>query len=150
MTEYIPVQIVQRTTNGYIVQDSTGRQAWVGERYLHNNGTVGKALFERKATEKIARDKARAEDPNREFLEGYHPIDSKKESGDGVAVMASWTGSHGQGGRHLVWFPNSMIKDNKVPGLLIRRKAEEVRGKLANLAFIPVNEIEIEIAGFKF
>lgn len=150
MTEYIPVQIVQKTTNGYIVQDSTGREAWVGERYLHDDGTVGKALFERRVAEKIAQDKAIEEAPNREFLKGYHPCAIEKETDSAIAVMARWTGPSGQGGRHWVWFSKKMLQEGKIPGHLIESKAHEVRQKLWGLIGSASVAIQVEIAGFEF
>lgn len=150
MSEYFDVHIVRSTSKAHLVEDSTGRQAWIQKRWLHQDRAVKKDLYERQVAEKISRDKAAAEDPNREFLEGYYPIESVVDRDKAIAVLVNWTAPSGQEGRHLEWFPKSMMQDDKLPGWLIKRKAEEVEGKLTNLVGLHLNEIEVEIAGFKF
>lgn len=150
MAEYIHVDIVKSTPKAHLIEDSAGRQAWIQKRWLHQDGTVKKDLFERQVAEKLSRDKAAAEDPNREFLEDYYPVQSVLDKDEATAVMASWGGPFEQEGRHLVWFPKSMIKDDKLPGWLIKEKAEEVVKQLSYFVGMPINEIEIEIAGYKF
>lgn len=152
MDEFVHVNIVRSSTKAHLIEDSAGRQAWIPKNRLRKDGTVNAKFFDLQVAEKISRDKAAAEDPNREFLDSCHPINPKKEEDRRIAVMASWTGSLGQGGRHLVWFPKSMVNDGKLPGWLIKSKAEEVAGQLVSLIRMPIKEIEIEIeiAGYKF
>lgn len=140
------VQIIKSTAKAHLVQNEEGRQAWIQARWLRADGTVNDKTFNNGAVA-IEQKKADAEADNA-FANGMHEIhEIVKESEKAIALNARWENfASDQTGTALVWFPKSQIKNNSLPGWLLKAKAKELKERLTR----QYTSFEIEINGFFF
>ena len=147
--KFVSVSVIRSTDKAHLIQDSSGREAWVQKRWLRPDGTVNAATFARQAAEKAARvaDKAAADAASREFKNGFHSVTTARESEKAIAVEARWKNhATDQRGTRLVWFPKSQVNNGQVPGWLIQAKAKELREALTS----QFTSFEIDISGHIF
>lgn len=140
------VEIIKSTQKAHLVQNAEGRQAWIQARWLRADGTVSDETFNKGAAaiEQNKADEAAA----KEFNNGLHEIvEIAKESEKAIAINAHWENfASDQSGYALVWFPKSQVKNNRLPGWLLKAKAKELKERLTS----QYTSFEIEINGFVF
>lgn len=133
MKAKVKVEIVKSTEKAHLVKSEDGRECWIQKRWLSADSMVNETTFNRGAVsieERAAEAERRkaATEAARNFKNDLHPVAVARESEKAIACEAEWSVAANDdfGGKRLVWFPKSQVKDNCVPGWLILAKAREL------------------------
>ena len=125
----VSITVVRSTAKAQFVQTADGRQGWVQNRSVKDDGTVTATTFDKAAAEFISRLDAKVS--ANKFAQAFHSIAVVRETEKAVAIEVSVELTHTERDiSRLVWLPKSQLcKEVDVvsaPGWILLAKREEL------------------------
>lgn len=122
----IELKEIKQTRKAMLVQDASGRTAWIPKRWIREDMTVKVETFEKATGEYAAIQAVREED--KAFRDSYHDLgkiarETEKAIAIGVTIFEEHTD---QSINRQAWFPKSLLRYGKAPGWFIEKKANEL------------------------